>query len=377
MAIVTSTSSYTFASTDKIQEGVAAKVYRGKDNRSGSPVAFKEYCCRCITTPAEVSFLQQLIGTAHIIQMRDFFQVDQRSILALDLLYSSNKKEVCHVDLVELFPKLSLKEIITCGKQLLECLLELKRRGIVHSDIKPENAIFNKDLRILRLFDFGNAVKCADQKNHGGRTIPLYQPPEAFLGRSQVDMDYDMWSFGVTFFSIYTNEELFFEGKELCSILSTFGKPSEAYLQGCSNKSVDHLIDKKWAKDWKAVIRKAATKWGRSERHAKRVIDLLERIFRYENRLTVEEALAHPLFKNDVHIALDCGDMPRLKQKQTFLEVQGLKIPLTERCIHLQRMVNDKYDLFLTDTTGKVLQAFRETLHSGSVLSIGNYIARE
>ena len=44
-------------------------------------------------------------------------------------------------------------------KQILWTLIYLHKKGIVHRDLKPENMLFEQDSDIIKIIDFGIAVK--------------------------------------------------------------------------------------------------------------------------------------------------------------------------------------------------------------------------
>jgi serine/threonine protein kinase len=44
-------------------------------------------------------------------------------------------------------------------KQILMTLIYLHKKGIVHRDLKPENMLFEHDSEMIKIIDFGIAVK--------------------------------------------------------------------------------------------------------------------------------------------------------------------------------------------------------------------------
>lgn len=44
-------------------------------------------------------------------------------------------------------------------KQILMTLIYLHKKGIVHRDLKPENMLFEQDSEMIKIIDFGIAVK--------------------------------------------------------------------------------------------------------------------------------------------------------------------------------------------------------------------------
>ena len=141
--------------------------------------------------------------------------------------------------------------IMTIAQQMFEALAFIHEMGIVHTDIKPENILFQKDVvkkvtkekdfpeqiflksRIYRemlkneldedlltlpyilseeskvkLIDFGGAIKLHE---HHGRIINTrqYRSPEVILGWCEWNEKSDIWSLAWVLFELYTGEMLF------------------------------------------------------------------------------------------------------------------------------------------------------------------------
>jgi predicted Ser/Thr protein kinase/DNA-binding NarL/FixJ family response regulator len=102
--------------------------------------------------------------------------------------------------------------------EILKALRDVHEYGIVHRDIKPENIMFRGD-ETLGLIDFGNAkpyqdspnlrefMKTLTQQGHMVGT-PLYMSPEQCNG-APADQRSDLYSAGVTFYEMLTNQRLF------------------------------------------------------------------------------------------------------------------------------------------------------------------------
>lgn len=79
--------------------------------------------------------------------------------------------------------------------QLLQGLLALQQRGIIHCDIKPENVLLKEQNRSgLKLIDFGSACFSAN-KMYSYIQSRYYRAPEVLLGLPY-DRPIDTWSFG-------------------------------------------------------------------------------------------------------------------------------------------------------------------------------------
>lgn len=110
----------------------------------------------------------------------------------LDYVYSS-KKSLCFS-----------KEII---KDVLHGLRELKEIQVIHTDLKPENVVFNLFGKAV-IIDFGNATT---KKGCGLIQTRPYRSPESILGL-RFNSATDVWSLGCMVYEIVTGTHLFVKG---------------------------------------------------------------------------------------------------------------------------------------------------------------------
>lgn len=108
-------------------------------------------------------------------------------------------------------------------KQIMECILECHRRGVIHRDVKPENFVFldydgpgdgedgAKDRRprwwrrrpapVLKMVDFGVAVFHRPGQKHSELVgSPSYAAPEILHGRYGPEVD--VWGAGVILYAL-------------------------------------------------------------------------------------------------------------------------------------------------------------------------------
>lgn len=104
---------------------------------------------------------------------------------------------------------LPLSRIRNYTEQLLCALRHLQKCGLIHTDIKPDNILLYNEDTLIKICDFGTAVKVKDVEitpEHGSR---WYRAPEIMLGFLRIDGNADMWSVGVTLFELTGSGHLF------------------------------------------------------------------------------------------------------------------------------------------------------------------------
>lgn len=115
---------------------------------------------------------------------------------------------------------LHIKAVRSYTQQLFLALKLLKKTGILHADIKPDNILVNESNLILKLCDFGSASHISDNEITPYLVSRFYRAPEIILGM-QYDYGIDMWSAGCTIYELYTGKILF-SGKSNNQMLKFF-----------------------------------------------------------------------------------------------------------------------------------------------------------
>lgn len=105
------------------------------------------------------------------------------------------------------FIGLSLKDIKSISKQILIGLDFIKKRGIIHCDLKPENIVIENYSNDIKIIDFGSSYY-QNNKIYTYIQSRYYRSPEVVLGYN-FSPAIDMWSFGCIIFELYTGKPLF------------------------------------------------------------------------------------------------------------------------------------------------------------------------
>ena len=194
---------------DKIGKGSSAKVYICEDTDTGKLYAAKRIKIDKISKGFKLQQLER--------EIRIMRSLKHENIVSLhEVLQSKEKKSACiileYADCGSLLNHLtntmirSENYIATIFKQVVNGLLYLHNKGIVHQDIKPSNILlFSDGTAKIADFGIGHSFQSADMVVGS----PAYQAPEFFGDCDSEDIEEDLpldpikedvWSLGITIF---------------------------------------------------------------------------------------------------------------------------------------------------------------------------------
>lgn len=109
---------------------------------------------------------------------------------------------VPHGDLFGLVCKRPLSEKLarTFFRQMVSAITYLHEEGIAHLDVKPENFLIGPEG--LKLIDFDFSHRIEESVTHGMKGTPGYRPPEFARGFLQDLKAADIYSLGITLFTM-------------------------------------------------------------------------------------------------------------------------------------------------------------------------------
>ncbi len=143
----------------------------------------------------------------HIVTVYDFGSTAQGLyFFVMEFVKGTDLRHVIHA------AELASREALAIIPQICEALQFAHDEGIVHRDIKPENILLDKKGRV-KIADFGLA-KIVDSPGtvhtltQAGQRMgtPHYMAPEQIEHPDQVDHRADIFSLGVVFYEMLTNE---------------------------------------------------------------------------------------------------------------------------------------------------------------------------
>jgi len=184
--------------------------------------------------------------------------------------------------------------------QVLRGLKFIHSANVLHRDLKPSNLLVNSDCD-LKIADFGLArISTPDEQSEFLSEYVAtrwYRPPEVLLNYHTYGPALDVWSVGCILAELIMRKPLFpgqSTTNQISSIIDIIGSPSEEDLEKCPNKNARRFVKGLGSKHkipWRHVFR--------GYNYDKDEVDILDKMLAWEpeNRITVEEALAHPFFE--------------------------------------------------------------------------------
>eukprot|EP01129_Flabellula_baltica_P004846 TRINITY_DN171_c1_g2_i1.p1 TRINITY_DN171_c1_g2~~TRINITY_DN171_c1_g2_i1.p1 ORF type:complete len:468 (-),score=126.63 TRINITY_DN171_c1_g2_i1:1553-2956(-) len=183
--------------------------------------------------------------------------------------------------------------------QMLKGLLYIHSANVIHRDIKPENMLINTACE-LKIADFGlsrSVDEGQDDENYPMTDYVAtrwYRSPEILFGSSTYTKGVDLWAIGCIVAELY-GERPIFPGKstvdQLRRIVEVTGRPTQDQLESASLGSdySSHLM----SSIPQGIVRSLSALYPQCDDDA---IDFMECCFKFDprERITVEEALAHP-----------------------------------------------------------------------------------
>lgn len=221
---------------EKVEEGTYGVVYRGKELKTGAPVALKLLKLEGETEGFPVVFLREinaLISIPHpnIVGIREV--VIGRTAKSVYIVMDFIDHDLRHVmdDLMQRGHGLAISEVKTLMKQLFSAIACMHDRWIIHRDLKSTNLLLTNDGQI-RVADFGLARRLGSPPPDN--LTPLvqtlwYRAPELLLGATQYTSAIDCWSLGCIMAEMLTGKPLF-QGRseldQLDRIFNLLGPPT-------------------------------------------------------------------------------------------------------------------------------------------------------
>ncbi|KAJ7746550.1 kinase-like domain-containing protein [Mycena metata] len=302
----------------------------GNEVKEGREVAIK------IVRAQEVMHRAGLKESAILQKLQTADPEDKKHIVRLERTFE-HRGHLCLVfeslsmnlrDVVKRFGKdvgLNIRAVRAYAHQLFLALGHLRKLGVMHADIKPDNILVNDAKTMLKLCDLGSASDAAENEITPYLVSRFYRAPEIILG-VPYDPALDIWSVGCTLYELYTGKILFpgrSNNQMLLHMMELKGrfngkmikraKFGEVYFdemggfesvekeKGSGNDVIRKVHISKPARDLRArLLPSGSARLGEEETNVLlHFVDLLDRCLALDpaRRITPREALAHPFIR--------------------------------------------------------------------------------
>jgi len=190
-----------------IQEGTQGRIFLGEQKYGKRlKVAIKIVSAQKESSQNELDTLMELKGVKNMLQLIDFFQVSDSLFLITEYIAGGDL-----LDALGRF-KYEIQDVIKMMENVLQAVVNLHAKHIVHRDLKLENVMLyeqNSKLSEIALIDFGLARHLTARNSIITRDFAgtlCYCPPEVVQYLPYSPYKADMWSFGVVFHAMLTNK---------------------------------------------------------------------------------------------------------------------------------------------------------------------------
>jgi phosphorylase kinase gamma subunit len=283
-------------------EKETGKAYAAKiidlSNDGGEGISAKE------ATKQEVAILRHVAGHHYIIELQDVFESPTFIFLVFELCKNGEL-----FDYLTSVVTLSEKKTRYIMRQVLEGVAHVHSRSIVHRDLKPENILLDDNLNV-KITDFGFARKLAEgEQVHELCGTPGYLAPETLRCNMMEDapgysFEVDIWACGVIMYTLLVGCPPFWHRKQMVMLRNI--------MEGKYSFSSPEWAD--ISEPPKDLIRRLL------------VVDPKQRI-------SIQEALAHPFFHTMQLWDQDIGPLKRSLRKNSrrFSRISELALVKTKR----------------------------------------------
>ncbi|MEW4569136.1 protein kinase [Tautonia sp. JC769] len=190
-----------------LAEGTFARVYRGRKQGSGEPVAVKVLRQRFTQDPEAVERFNHEAEAGmklvhpNIVRIYDYGAQDNRYYMIMEFVEGSNLR-----DFLRFRHRLEPAEAMPLMLGLAHGLQHSLSKGVTHRDLKPTNILISSSGQ-AKLVDFGLATIEGDERKmaqaHGQRTVD-YSALERTCGSQKGDPRSDIYFLGCVYYQMIT-----------------------------------------------------------------------------------------------------------------------------------------------------------------------------
>lgn len=121
------------------------------------------------------------------------FDKDERGLwYSMEYVDGKTLSEIINKDLIP-----DIKDKLDILRQILNALVYIHDKGLIHRDLKPDNIMVSNKNRNVKIIDFGLAVADAFEDKLLQAGTPRYMSPEQRRNAKEIDKRSDIYAFGV------------------------------------------------------------------------------------------------------------------------------------------------------------------------------------
>jgi CHASE2 domain-containing sensor protein/tRNA A-37 threonylcarbamoyl transferase component Bud32 len=194
----------------ELGKGAMGIVYLGKDPKVDREVAIKTLALAQEFEQDELEEVKQRFFHQAEIAARlnhpnivEIFEAGEENDLAYISMEFLNGHDLARYGKADNL--LDIKRVIRIVWRCAEGLAFAHQQGLVHSDIKPANIMYDPDTDSVKIIDFGIGSITDSSKSKSGTVLgtPSYMSPEQLAGK-KIDGRSDIFSLGVVIFQLLT-----------------------------------------------------------------------------------------------------------------------------------------------------------------------------
>lgn len=205
-----------------IGRGGMGVVYRAHDRELSEDVAIKTIRRDLLATDPVLAEqlkseirLARRISHRHVVRTHDLGEADGISFVTMECVTGLTLRE-----LLETRGQLAAASTLAIARQFAEALAVAHQAGVIHRDVKPENALLDAD-GVLKVMDFGIArIAAASTRTNAGLIVgtPMYMAPEQLVEEA-VDARADLYALGVVLYECLAGMPPFV-GQNIASLIA-------------------------------------------------------------------------------------------------------------------------------------------------------------
>lgn len=241
----------------KLGKGGMGEVYLAKDLKLNRLIALKVLNKELSQDKHQLEQFEKearaaaSIDNPYIIRIIDYKEADSISFITTEFFQGENLRQKINTS------KLDIETILQITGQVASALKAAHEKNIIHSDIKPENIMIDKN-GLVKILDFGIA-KLIERESTESEAAPIssarsetilsspgttnYMSPEQIRGE-EIDARSDIWSLGVCLYEMLTSKKTFAEKTEFETIAAILYKPHPDLLSQDIPAAVKNIIEK-------------------------------------------------------------------------------------------------------------------------------------